>query len=50
MDLTELPSELFRMKSAKTLLLYLTNNKLCSLSSKISLLTTLEALNVRLST
>jgi Leucine-rich repeat (LRR) protein len=48
MDLTELPSELFRMKSVKTL--YLTNNKLCSLSSKISLLTTLEALDVRLST
>ena len=45
--LTELPSELFRMKNLKTLNLF--NNNLCSLPSELALLTTLERLNVRLS-
>ena len=47
MGLTELPSELFRMKSVKTL--HLSNNNLCSLPSEIAHLSTLEELWVRLS-
>jgi hypothetical protein len=46
MGLTELPSELFRMKNLKEL--HLTGNKLCSLPSEIALMTTLERLYVRL--
>jgi hypothetical protein len=46
MGLTELPSELFRMKNLKEL--NLTGNKLCSLPSEIALMTTLEKLRVRL--
>jgi hypothetical protein len=46
MGLTEVPSELFRMKNVKLLCLY--NNKLCSLPSEIARLTTLEVLSVRL--
>jgi Leucine-rich repeat (LRR) protein len=44
--LTELPSELFRMKNLKAL--WLSSNKLCSLPSEIALLATLEKLDVRL--
>jgi hypothetical protein len=44
--LTELPSELFRMKNLKTL--WLTDNNLCSLPSEIAHLATLEQLWVRL--
>jgi Leucine-rich repeat (LRR) protein len=47
MDLTEVPSELFRMKNVKEL--WLGSNKLCSLPSDIAQLTTLEKLGVRLS-
>jgi hypothetical protein len=47
MGLTEVPCELFRMKSVKQLWLY--NNKLCSLPSEIAHLATLVELNVRLS-
>jgi hypothetical protein len=47
MGLTEVPSELFRMKNVKEL--YLDSNKLCSLPSEIAQLTTLEWLIVRLS-
>jgi hypothetical protein len=47
MGLTEVPSELFRMKNVKTL--FLDNNYLCSLPSEIALMTTLERLIVRLS-
>jgi Leucine-rich repeat (LRR) protein len=47
MGLTELPSELFRMKNVKTL--WLGSNKLCSLPSEIAHMTTLEELWVRLS-
>jgi Leucine-rich repeat (LRR) protein len=47
MDLTGVPSELFRMKNAKEL--YLAFNVLCSLPSDIAQLTTLEKLGVRLS-
>jgi hypothetical protein len=47
MGLTEVPSELFRMKNLKSLWLY--SNKLCSLPSEIAHLTTLEQLWVRLS-
>ena len=47
MGLTEVPSELFRMKSVKQL--FLNNNKLCSLPSEIAHLATLEVLYVRLS-
>jgi Leucine-rich repeat (LRR) protein len=47
MGLTELPTELFRMKNVKTLVLG--NNKLCSLPSDIAHITTLEELWVRLS-
>jgi Leucine-rich repeat (LRR) protein len=47
MYLTEVPSELFRMKNVKRLFLF--NNTLCSLPSEISHLTTLENLGVRLS-
>jgi Leucine-rich repeat (LRR) protein len=46
MGLMEVPSELFHMKNK---FLYLANNKLCSLPSEISHLTTLEELWVRLS-
>jgi Leucine-rich repeat (LRR) protein len=45
LDLMEVPSELFRMKSVKQLWLY--NNKLCSLPSEIAHLATLVELNVR---
>jgi Leucine-rich repeat (LRR) protein len=45
MGLTEVPSELFRMKNAKSLHLY--NNNLCSLPSEIAHLATLELLYVR---
>jgi Leucine-rich repeat (LRR) protein len=44
--LTEVPSELFRLKKVKTL--HLHNNKLCSLPSEIAQLATLEWLYVRL--
>ena len=47
MGLTELPSELFRMKNVK--FLYLSNNNLCSLPSDIAHITTLEDLWVRFS-
>jgi Leucine-rich repeat (LRR) protein len=47
MDLTELPSELFRMKNLKKL--WLDINIFCSLPSDIAQLTTLEKLGVRLS-
>ena len=47
MRLKEVPSELFRMKNLKALVLY--DNKLCSLPSDIAHLTTLEQLWVRLS-
>jgi Leucine-rich repeat (LRR) protein len=47
MGLTEVPSELFRMKTVKTL--WLDNNKLCSLPSEIVLMPKLEGLEVRLS-
>jgi Leucine-rich repeat (LRR) protein len=46
MGLTEVPSELLRMKNLKKL--HLINNKLCSLPSEIVQLTTLEELWVRL--
>ena len=46
MGLTELPSELFRMKNVKTL--WLSSNNLCSLPSEIAHLATLEVLYVRL--
>jgi uncharacterized membrane protein YcfT len=44
MGLTELPSELFRMKHVKTLCLG--SNVLCSLPSEIAQFTTLEFLRV----
>jgi hypothetical protein len=47
MGLTEVPSELFRMKTVKQL--YLHNNNLCSLPSDIAHLATLETFGVRLS-
>jgi Leucine-rich repeat (LRR) protein len=47
MGLTEVPSELFRMKNLKRLTL--ANNELCSLPSKLAHLTTLELFYVRLS-
>jgi len=47
MGITELPSELFRMKNVKQLSLY--DNKLCSLPSDIAHLETLATLYVRLS-
>jgi Leucine-rich repeat (LRR) protein len=47
MGLTEVPSELFRMKNVKTLWLF--NNNLCSLPSDIAHLAKLEELYVRLS-
>jgi Leucine-rich repeat (LRR) protein len=47
MGLTDVPSELFRMKNLKEL--NLSNNKLCSLPSEIAQLATLERLYVRLS-
>jgi Leucine-rich repeat (LRR) protein len=47
MDITEVPSELFRMKNVKTL--YLHDNNLCSLPSEIAHLATLERLDVRFS-
>jgi Leucine-rich repeat (LRR) protein len=47
MDLTDMPSKLFRMKSVKSL--SLANNKLCSLPKEIAHMTTLEGLYVRLS-
>ena len=48
MGLSEVPSELFRMKNVRVL--WLGNNNLCSLSlpSEIAQLATLERLNVRL--
>ena len=45
MGLTEVPSELFRMKNLKRL--HLSNNNLCSLPSDISHLEMLDALYVR---
>ena len=45
MGLTEVPSELFRMKNLKSL--YLSANNLCSLPSEIAHLSTLEELWVR---
>jgi len=45
MGLTEVPSELFRIKNAKSLHLYY--NNLCSLPSEIAHLATLELLYVR---
>jgi Leucine-rich repeat (LRR) protein len=45
MGVTEVPSELFRMKTVKEFNLY--NNNLCSLPSEIALMTTLEKLYVR---
>jgi hypothetical protein len=48
MGVTEVPSELFRMKTVKEFNLY--NNNLCSLPSEIALMTTLELFNVRLKT
>jgi hypothetical protein len=45
MGLTELPSELFRMKNVKELALV--GNNLCSLPSEIVHLTKLEGLSVR---
>jgi leucine-rich repeat protein SHOC2 len=47
MGLTELPSELFRMKNVTHL--WLNNNNLCSLPSEIAHLAMLEILYVRLS-
>jgi hypothetical protein len=47
MGLTEVPCELFCMKTLKQLQLYI--NKLCSLPSEIARMTTLEKLFVRLS-
>jgi len=47
MGLTEVPSELFRMKNLKRL--WLNGNKLCSLPSEIAHLTALGELWVRLS-
>jgi Leucine-rich repeat (LRR) protein len=47
MGLTELPSELFRMKNLKKL--WLAGNNLCSLPSDIAHMITLEQLIVRLS-
>jgi hypothetical protein len=47
MGLTEVPSELFRMKNLKRL--YVDNNNLCSLPSEIAHLANLEWLYVRLS-
>ena len=47
MGLTEVPSELFRMRNLKKLWLY--DNELCSLPSEIAHLAKLELLNVRLS-
>jgi hypothetical protein len=47
MGLTELPSELFRMKNLKKL--WLGKNYLCSLPSEIAQLATLMGLSVRLS-
>jgi hypothetical protein len=47
MGLTEVPSELFRMKNVKNLYLY--DNNLCSLPSEIAHLNTLEVLSVRFS-
>ena len=47
MGLTEMPSELFRMKNVKEL--DLNSNNLCSLQSEVALMTTLEGLYVRLS-
>jgi Leucine-rich repeat (LRR) protein len=47
MGLTELPSELFRMKNVKSLFFH--DNYLCSLPSDIAHMTTLEQLGVRLS-
>jgi Leucine-rich repeat (LRR) protein len=46
MGLTEVPSELFRMKNLKTL--WLDYNHLCSLPSEIAHLTRLKGLHVRL--
>jgi hypothetical protein len=46
MGLTEVPSELFRMKNVKQLWL---NNNLCSLPRAIAHLAKLEELDVRLS-
>jgi hypothetical protein len=45
MDLTDVPSELFRMKNVKQL--FLSINKLCSLPSEIAQLPALEELWVR---
>jgi Leucine-rich repeat (LRR) protein len=47
LDLTEVPSELFRMKNVKRL--WLGINNLCSLPSEIAHMTKLEVLWVRLS-
>jgi hypothetical protein len=45
MGLTEVPSELFRMKSVFEL--WLNGNKLCSLPSELAHLTTLELFYVK---
>jgi Leucine-rich repeat (LRR) protein len=45
MDLTDVPSELFRMKNVKQL--FLSINKLCSLPSEVAQLPALEELWVR---
>ncbi len=45
MGVTELPTELFRMKNLKRL--WLNYNQLCSLPSEIARMTTLERLYVR---
>jgi Leucine-rich repeat (LRR) protein len=45
MGLTEVPSALFRVANMKSL--HLDRNNLCSLPSKVALLTKLEWLNVR---
>lgn len=45
MGLTEVPSALFRVANMKSL--HLDRNNLCSLPSKVALLTRLEWLNVR---
>jgi hypothetical protein len=45
MGLTDVPSELFRMKNIK--MLWLEHNNLCALPSEIAHLTTLEGLYVR---
>jgi Leucine-rich repeat (LRR) protein len=47
LGLTEVPSEVFRMKNVKQL--WLDNNEICSLPGDVAHLITLENLGVRLS-